>query len=56
MTGQSGVDEYNDTDHANTYKRLEPKADRASAEIDADYEALMREGYVIIKNLSLIHI
>ena len=51
MTGQSGVDEYNDTDHANTYKRLEPKADRASAEIDADYEALMREGYVIIKNL-----
>jgi len=51
MTVQSGVDEYKDTDHANTYKRLEPKADRASAEIDADYEALMREGYVIIKNL-----
>lgn len=51
MATRPKIDAYNDTDHANTYKRLVPKADRSSTEIDADFEALMREGYVIIHDL-----
>lgn len=42
---------YIDKDHANTYKQLEPKPDRNSPEIDADFEALMRDGYVVIEGL-----
>ena len=44
-------DDYNNADHANTYRQLAPKADRSSAEIDADFEVLMRDGYVIIPEL-----
>lgn len=44
-------DEYNNADHANTHRQLTPKADRSSAEIDADFEVLMRDGYVIIPEL-----
>jgi len=51
MTIRSHIDEYNDTDHAKTYKQLVPKPNRTSAKIDADYERLMRDGYVIIENL-----
>ncbi|MEM7613311.1 MAG: phytanoyl-CoA dioxygenase family protein [Pseudomonadota bacterium] len=51
MTAQSTIDNYQDTDQANTYKRLLPKANRTSAEIDADYKTLMRDGYVIIDSL-----
>lgn len=42
---------YNDTDHAKTHPQLVPGADRSSPEIDADFEVLMRDGYVIIENL-----
>lgn len=42
---------YSDTDHAKTYGQLEPGPDRRSARIDADFETLMRDGYVIIENL-----
>ena len=51
MTSQPNIDHYNDTDHANTYKQLVPNPNRRSADIDADYETLMRDGYVIIKNV-----
>lgn len=43
--------DYNDADHANTYRQLKPSADRDTPEIDRDYETLMRDGYVIIENL-----
>ena len=42
---------YFDADHANTFRQLEPSADRSGPEIDADFEKLMREGYVIIESL-----
>ncbi len=42
---------YNDADHAKTYQQLKPGPERSSADIDADFEALMRDGYVIIENL-----
>ena len=42
---------YNDADHAGTYRQLEVSPDRNSPEIDADFETLMRDGYVIIENL-----
>ncbi|MAI89324.1 phytanoyl-CoA dioxygenase family protein [Ponticaulis sp.] len=42
---------YGDADHAKTHRRLEPGKDRDTPEIAADFETLMRDGYVIIKNL-----
>ena len=42
---------YTSTDLAGTYRQLQPRPDRFSPEIDADFETLMRDGYVIIKNL-----
>ena len=42
---------YFDADHAGTHKQVKPSSDRRSAAIDADFEALMRDGYVIIENL-----
>ena len=42
---------YTSTDLAGTYRRLQPGPDRSSPEIDADFEKLMRDGYVIIENL-----
>lgn len=38
-------------DLAGRYSYLQPKQNRSSPEIDQDYENLMRDGYVIIKNL-----
>lgn len=43
--------DYGDADHAGTYRQLQPSEDRNSPEIDADFETLMRDGYVIIENL-----
>ena len=42
---------YSDADHAGTHRQLQPSAKRDTPEIAADFEALMRDGYVIIKNL-----
>ena len=38
-------------DLAGTHTRTKPSEDRSSPAIDADYQALMRDGYVIIKDL-----
>ncbi|MEL6301176.1 MAG: phytanoyl-CoA dioxygenase family protein [Pseudomonadota bacterium] len=42
---------YGDADHAGTHKQLEPNPERQSDEIDADFERLMQDGYVIIERL-----
>jgi len=42
---------YQETDHAGTNNQLTPRDERRSSEIDADFEALMKNGYVIIENL-----
>lgn len=42
---------YRDADHAGTHRQLKPSADRDAPEIEADFETLMRDGYVIIENL-----
>ncbi|UTW54471.1 phytanoyl-CoA dioxygenase family protein [Kordiimonas sp. SCSIO 12610] len=42
---------YRTTDHAKTHRQLKPGPDRQGPEIDADFETLMRDGYVIIENL-----
>ncbi len=45
------IKDYSGKDLANTFKQLKPSADRKSDEINRDFDTLMREGYVIIKNL-----
>ena len=42
---------YFDADHAGTHQQIKPSDDRNGPLIDADYESLMRDGYVIIENL-----
>ena len=42
---------YHNTDQAKTYSQLQPGPERSSPDIDADYETLMRDGYVIIEGL-----
>ncbi len=42
---------YNDGDHAKTHPLLKPSPERRTAQIDADFETLMRDGYVIIERL-----
>jgi len=51
MAKESLNSEYGDADHAKTHRQLVPSPDRQSAEIDADYEILMRQGYVVIERL-----
>ncbi len=51
MSTQFNHDTYQNTDQANTYSQLQPGPERSSPEIDADYETLMRDGYVIIEGL-----
>lgn len=51
MSKHTRSNDYQHADHAKTYKRITPKKDRKSAVIDADFKTLMRDGYVIIKNL-----
>ncbi len=43
--------EYFIADHAGTHKQVRPAANRTSPQIDADFEKLMHDGYVIIENL-----
>ncbi|MCI5043226.1 MAG: hypothetical protein MRY72_00890, partial [Aquisalinus sp.] len=45
------VPNYSGADVAGTYRKLQPGPERSSPEIDADFETLMRDGYVIIENL-----
>ena len=45
------IDLYNNADHSKTHPRIEPSPDRKGAEIDADFDALIRDGYVIIERL-----
>lgn len=42
---------YGETDHAGTHKALKVGAERDTADIRADFDRLMRDGYVIIKDL-----
>lgn len=42
---------YSDADHARKYRQLKPAADRQSAETDADFDVLMKQGFVIIERL-----
>lgn len=42
---------YFDADHAGTHQQIKPSDDRSGPLIDADYESLMRDGYVIIEKL-----
>jgi len=42
---------FQETDHAGTHNQLAPEDNRRSSEIDADFEVLMKNGYVIIENL-----
>ncbi|SFM71017.1 phytanoyl-CoA dioxygenase family protein [Marinobacter zhejiangensis] len=51
MSQQFDVRRYNKADHAKTHPRLKPAPERTAPEIDRDFERLMRDGYVIIKNL-----
>lgn len=45
------IETYQDADHAGTYRQLQRSPERDTPEIDADFETLMRDGYVIIENL-----
>ena len=40
-------EQYLGTDQAKTYRRLNPSPDRNTPEIEADFERLMQDGYVI---------
>ena len=42
---------YKDADHAGTHRQLQPSPERKTPETEADFETLMRDGYVIIENL-----
>lgn len=48
---EGAIKDYSGKDLANTFKQLEPSADRKSKEISRDFETLMRDGYVIINDL-----
>jgi len=48
---KSKIETYGKTDHAQTYRALTPGLERDTPDIRADYENLMRDGYVIIENL-----
>ena len=51
MSQASDSNSYSDADHAKTYRQLQPGPERGSPEIDADFETLMKNGYVIIERL-----
>jgi ectoine hydroxylase-related dioxygenase (phytanoyl-CoA dioxygenase family) len=48
---QFNIHEYQQHDQAQTYRQLQTGSERNTAEIDQDFEKLMHDGYVIIKNL-----
>ncbi|MEM6746487.1 MAG: phytanoyl-CoA dioxygenase family protein [Pseudomonadota bacterium] len=45
------VRDYGEKDHAGTHRRLEPSPERNTPQIAADFEVLMRDGYVILERL-----
>lgn len=51
MKNEMDMKAYKDEDHANTYHQLTPSSERSSEQIDKDYDRLINDGYVIIKNL-----
>ncbi len=51
MAEESLNADYGDADHAKKHRQVQPGAERQSAEIDADFEVLMQQGYVIIEEL-----
>lgn len=51
MEQSLNYDSYSDADHAGTHRQLAPGPERDTAEIAADFNTLMREGYVIIEGL-----
>ena len=51
MSHNGDSEKYGDADHAKTYRQLKPGKDRDTPEIAADFETVMRDGYVIIENL-----
>ena len=51
MSDHFDPNKYRDADHANTYKQLVVNEDRSSDQIEKDYETLMADGYVVMKNL-----
>jgi len=51
MSDMEQLKGYQDTDHAGTYRQLQVQENRSSPRIDADFERLMRDGYVIIERL-----
>lgn len=48
---QTKFADYADRDHAGTHKQLSRGPERDSADIDADFAVLMRDGYVVIERL-----
>ncbi len=51
MTMTFDVRAYGEADHAGRHKRLQPDQARNTPEVEADFNTLMRDGYVIIENL-----
>ncbi|MEO1042298.1 MAG: phytanoyl-CoA dioxygenase family protein [Pseudomonadota bacterium] len=51
MSSEETFNSYQDQDHAGTYRQLERSSLRHSREIADDYETLMREGYVILREI-----
>ena len=51
MEQSLNYDSYSDADHAGTHRQLAPGPERDTAEIAADFDTLMRDGYVIIEGL-----
>ena len=51
MSSKLNPDHYANTDHARSHKQLKRSTERDSPEIERDYEALMRDGYVVIESL-----
>lgn len=51
MPDASEFSDYAVADHAKTHGQLKPGPERRTPEIDADFDVLMRDGYVIIEKL-----
>lgn len=45
------IETYSTSDHAKTYRALAPGPNRNTAEIQSDFETLMQDGFVIIRDL-----
>ena len=51
MSAYFAQEGYQNSDQAKTYTQLQPGPERSSPDIDADFDVLMRDGYVIIEGL-----